>query len=93
MHAGDQTINSDNKGIPETQGPPNCLAISERGIRTDRDFAQFMSAVMGDVIAGRLSTTKATTATRAGAAMLKVIEMRHRYGSGDDGAKSLRLID
>lgn len=93
MHSSDQEVPADNENIPAVQEAPNCLAISERGIKTDRDFAQFMSAVMGDVIAGRLSTTKATTATRAGAALLKVIEMRHRYGSGDDGAKSLRLID
>ena len=93
MSTADQTIHSNDQGIDQRQEAPNCLAISERGIRTDRDFAQFMSAVMGDVIAGRLSTATATTATRAGVAMLKVIEMRHRYGSGDDGAKSLRLID
>jgi len=93
VHTPNQDVHENNQSGHQIQEPPNCLVISERGIKTDRDFAQFMSAVMGDVIAGRLSTTKATTATRAGAAMLKVIEMRHRYGSGDDGAKSLRLID
>ena len=74
---------------------PNCLAISERGIRTAQDFAQFMSAVMGDVIAGRLSNGKASATTRSGMALLKVIEMQYRYGSETDqpGKRTLRLID
>lgn len=74
---------------------PNCLAISERGIRTAQEFAQFMSAVMGDVVAGRLSNGKAAASTRAGMALLKVIEMQYRYGSETEqpGKRTLRLID
>lgn len=74
---------------------PNCLAIVERGVRTAQDFAQFMGAMMGDVISGRLSTGKAAAATRSGAAMLKVIEMQYRYGSETElpGKRTLRLID
>jgi hypothetical protein len=81
---------------PESQPVlPHCLAISERGVRTAQDFAQFMSAMMGDVIAGRLSNGKASTATRSGIALLKVIEMQYRYGSETDspGKRTLRLID
>ncbi len=74
---------------------PNCLAVSERGIRTAQDFAQFMSAVMGDVIAGRLASGKAAAATRSGVALLKVIEMQYKYGSETEqpGKRTLRLID
>lgn len=74
---------------------PNCLAISERGIRTAQDFAQFMSAIMGDVIAGRLANGKAAAATRSGVALLKVIEMQYKYGSETEqpGKRTLRLID
>lgn len=80
--------------VPEDQFP-NCLAISERGIRTAQDFAQFMSAMMGDVIAGRLSTAKAAATARGGSALLKVIEMQYKYGSETDqpGKRTLRLID
>lgn len=74
---------------------PNCLAISERGVRTAQDFAQLMSAMMGDVLAGRLSAGKASVATRSGCALLKVIEMQYRYGSETEqpGKRTLRLID
>ena len=78
------------------QGPtPNCLAIGERGVKTAQDFAQFMSAMMGDVITGRLSCNKAAAATRSGAALLKVIEMQYRYGNETDqpGKRTVRLID
>jgi hypothetical protein len=81
--------------LPEEQATPNCLAISERGVRTAQDFAQFMSAMMGDVISGRLSSGKASAATRSGCALLKVIEMQYRYGSETEqpGKRVLRLID
>lgn len=54
-----------------------------------------MSAMMGDVIAGRLAHSKAATATRSGVAMLKVIEMQYRYGSETDqpGKRTLRLVE
>ena len=79
----------------EDQVIHNCLAVSERGIRTAQDFAPFMSAMMGDVIAGRLSAGKASAATRSGCALLKVIEMQYRYGSEAEhpGKRTLRLID
>lgn len=81
--------------IPAESPTPNCLAISERGIRTAQDFAQFMSAIMGDVIAGRLANGKAAAATRSGVALLKVIEMQYKYGSETEqpGKRVLRLID
>jgi hypothetical protein len=83
------------EAVPEEPRTPQCLAISERGIRTAQDFAQFMSAVMGDVIAGRLATPKAAAATRAGSTLLKVIEMQYKYGSETEqpGKRTLRLID
>lgn len=54
-----------------------------------------MSAMMGDVLAGRLSAGKASVATRSGCALLKVIEMQYRYGSETEqpGKRTLRLID
>lgn len=54
-----------------------------------------MSAIMGDVIAGRLSTAKAAAATRSGSALLKVVEMQYKYGSETEqpGKRVLRLID
>lgn len=81
--------------VEQPHSVPNCLAVAESGIRTAQDFAQFMSAMMGDVVTGRLSAGKASAATRSGAALLKVIEMQYKYGSDTEhpGKRTLRLID
>jgi len=95
MSTTSETQPSGAQTVPQEPLAPRCLAISERGISTAQDFAQFMSAVMGDVIAGRLSASKAGAATRSGSTLLKVIEMQYKYGSETEqpGKRTLRLID
>ena len=74
---------------------PRCLEISEKGIETAQQFAQFMSALMSDVIAGRISPQKASASTTAGGKLLKVVEMKYRYGENGEGynGKSLKLVE
>lgn len=95
MPTPSQTVTSEIKNSHQESPSPNCLAISERGIQTAQDFARFMSAMMGDVIAGRISTSKAATAARTGGSLLKVIEMQYKYGQENEqpGKRTLRLID
>lgn len=68
---------------------PRSLSISERGITTGNDFACCMSALMSDVLAGRVTPSTANAACNAGGKLLKVVEMQYRYGtsgkSGNDG--------
>lgn len=40
-----------------------------------------MSALMSDVIEGRVSAETANAACNAGGKMLKVVEMQYRYGT------------
>lgn len=73
---------------------PKGLAISERGIRTGAQFAAFMSAIMADVYAGRVSPGIATAAVNAGGKLLKVVDMQMRYGvKGEGQGKSLLLLN
>lgn len=74
---------------------PRCLPISDGGINTAQDFARFMSAMIGDVISGRISSSKAQAASQTGGKLLKVIEMQYRYGIEGTvkGKRVLRLID
>ena len=75
---------------------PRALEISERGIRTGADFANVMSALMGDLIAGRVTPQVGNAACNVGGKLLKIVEMQHRYGTtGDTGntAKVLYLAD
>ena len=75
---------------------PRALEISERGIRTGADFANVMSALMGDLIAGRVTPQVGNATCNVGGKLLKIVEMQHRYGTtGDNGqnAKTLLLAD
>ena len=67
---------------------PTCLAQAELGIKTGRDFAQFMSSLMSDLIKGTVTPGVGNAACNAGGKLLKVVEMQHRYGvkgGGKDG--------
>ena len=71
---------------------PRTLAISERGVETGEDFANLMSALMSDVIEGRMSPSVANAACNAGGKLLKMVEMQYRYGTQAEAkAHSLRL--
>jgi len=70
---------------------PRSLPIAERGIRIDRDFANFMSALMSDLIDGRIAPQIGNAACNAGGKLLKVVEMRHKFGTRRKGETILDL--
>lgn len=70
---------------------PRSLAISERGIKTGSDFAGMMSALMGDLIAGRITPQVGNAVCNAGGKLLKVVEMQHRLGT-QAGAPDSRVL-
>lgn len=79
----------------KSNGKPASLAFADKGITTSRDFAGFMSALMSDLIVGRISPGVGNAACNAGGKLLKMVEMQHKYGkphSGSaDGPKDLLL--
>ena len=76
------------------QTEPASLAISERGIRTGGDFAQLMSALMSDIIGGRVTPQVGNAACNAGGKLLKIVEMQYQYGkqTGPSGERELSLV-
>ena len=60
---------------------PKSLAIAARGINTGVQFARFMSALMVDLIEGRISPGIGNAACNAGGKLLKVVELQHKYGT------------
>ena len=58
---------------------PRSVAIAATGVTTGEDFARLMSALMSDVIEGRISAETANAACNAGGKLLKVVEMQYRY--------------
>lgn len=70
------------------------IEISERGIRTGADFANLMSALMSDLISGRVTPEVGNATVSAGGKLLKVVEMQYKYGTKvGDGPQTLVLAD
>lgn len=74
-----------------TAASARVLPIARRGVKTATDFAQFMSAVMSDVIEGKLAPQVGNAACNAGGKLLKVKEMEFRYGHATVGRGPKRL--
>lgn len=69
---------AEQKEVKKTR--PKMLQFSERGIRTDADFANMMSALITDLAAGDISPQTGNAICNAGGKLLKVYEMKYRYG-------------
>lgn len=59
-------------------GKPRSAALGDRIIST-RDFASFMSALVGDIVSGRIDPNVANAACKAGGQLLRVVEIEHKY--------------
>lgn len=96
MDSKEQSIIENRKANGSGKDVPRALAISEKGIRTGADFANVMSALMGDLIAGRVTPQVGNATCNVGGKLLKIVEMQHRYGTtGDSGMtpKTIMLAD
>ena len=71
---------------------PKSLHIAANGIQTGIDFARFMSALMTDLIEGRVSPGIGNAACNAGGKLLKVVELQHKYGTPGPG-RSNKILD
>jgi hypothetical protein len=69
------------------------LQIAQKGIKTGSEFAAMMSAMMSDLIEGKITPNIANATCNAGGKLLKVVDMQMRYGTDQDGGrKKLVLI-
>lgn len=59
---------------------PKSAQVAANGIHTSSDFVNFMGALMGDLVEGKIDPDTADAAVRAGDSLLKVVEMRLKYG-------------
>ena len=65
---------------PARQEQPRSLPLADRGIKTAEDFANVFSALVGDILAGRITASIGNAACNAGGKLLKVNEMQQKYG-------------
>jgi hypothetical protein len=61
---------------------PISSLVGQRGIKTSKDFADFMAGLMSDIVDGRIKPDVAAAACNAGKELLKLAAMEIEY-SGD----------
>lgn len=71
---------------------PRCLAIAQKGITTGNHFAGMMSALMADLIEGRITPGVGNATCNAGGKLLKVVEMQAKYGQAGRGTNKTLLL-
>lgn len=78
--AGEENTTANPGTLNLVKEEPRSLALAERGVKTGADFANMMSALLSDIIADRITPSKANAACNAGSKLLKVVEMQYKYG-------------
>ena len=76
---------------PRKAVAPRCAPIADAGITTGKDFAQLMSALIGDIAANRIDARAANAICNAGGKLLKIVELQHKYGGPKEDEKVLVL--
>ena len=71
---------------------PRSLMLAHRGIKTASDFANMMSALMSDLIDGRVTPNVGNATCNAGGKLLKVVEMQYKYGTDGPGTGKKTLV-
>lgn len=66
------------------------LAVSKQ-VSTADEFARFMSTLMTDLIAGKVTPQVGNAACNAGGKLLKVVDMQYKLGRGTNGHRQLAL--
>ena len=76
----------------KSEQPPRSLAVASGGIKTGKDFAKLMSALMSDLIEGRVTPNVGNATCNAGGKLLKVVEMEYKYGTAGKGGNKKTLL-
>lgn len=74
-------------------GVPRSMAIASEGVKSGGQFAMLMSALMSDLIDGRITPSVGNAVCNAGGKLLKVVEMQQRWGTQkvEGGPRDLTL--
>lgn len=70
---------------------PASVAIASRGIRDDQDAAEYLTSLIGDVMTEKVPVRIANTGINAMGKLLKLVDMRQKYGSPEK-TRSIRLV-
>ena len=69
----------------------HAVELATQGVRVDKEYLDLMTALMCDVVQGKVAPQVVNAACNAGARVLQLIELRLRYGyEGTEGRQLLR---
>jgi hypothetical protein len=77
---------------PKDSDLPRSLEIAQKGITTGNNFAGMMSALMTDLIEGRITPGVGNAVCNAGGKLLKVVEMQAKYGQTGRGTNKTLVL-
>lgn len=80
------------KAVKANGSGPRSAKYAEAGVRTAEDFANVMSALMGDILTGRVTPQVGNATCTAGAKLLRIVEMQYKYGKGTSKAPARAMI-
>ena len=80
-----------NQAPTEPEAPARSVAIASSGLRTDTDAAEFLSALIGDLMTQAVPVRIGTASINAVGKMLKLVELRQKYGDPEK-QRSLELV-
>lgn len=69
------------QGSQALSSAPRSLTIAKRGIRNSKDFRDAMSAIMSDLIEGRITPSVGNASCNAGGKLLRMVELEYKYGT------------
>lgn len=78
--------------VLEATEPPRSLSIAVKGVKTGDDFAGLMSALMSDLIEGRVTPQIGNATCNAGGKLLKVVEMQYKYATNSKEPRPRRKL-
>ena len=85
-------VEDSQEGFLPNVDTPRSVTIAKRGITNSHQFANVMSALMSDLLEGKITPGVGNAACNAGSKLLKVVEMQARYGQvGKGQVKILNL--
>jgi hypothetical protein len=92
MSKKESTVDQVNTSLVTESRLPRSLAVSQKGIKTGGDFAKLMSALMSDLIEGRVTPSIGNATCNAGGKLLKVVEMQYKYGTEGPGQSKVLTL-
>ena len=80
-----KTSKKDDVSVQEKR--PTSAVISRRGLRTTGDVAKMMSAVICEMLEGRVTAADTNAVANASGKILKAAELRMKYGTTVNGVE------